>query len=287
MDSSGTFLHLLIDLPQMTITHVFTILASLLPLALALPGGAPKCKITETTIQTGHLVAQTSTLMLTMTAPSTYTPGGPAIPIQLTGTFPLTMGILAYATPGSTQDSILTAANGPINGGMPQHVGAFTGLAAQGMRAQTAASCTAQNVVNDAPESTATHLAPMLAVKSPMTLMWTPPATNMGPVTMNVVVAGSVLEPWMIVPSVTMASAAGVNALVAPVVGAANAAAVAANGGKAAAAVPAVPAGGVVGAVGTLAKGAVAAVTNLPGTLKDVVSGAGAGIKAVLGAVKP
>ncbi|KAI9353788.1 hypothetical protein BDR26DRAFT_914013 [Obelidium mucronatum] len=179
--------------------------------AFAFPTGAPKCRITEQVIQKGHKVAQ-SNLGLTMSVPASYTPGGPAIPITVNGNFPATAGVLAYVTPGTTQDSTLTAANGPT-GGAPQHVGAFTNLAAQGLRAQTAASCATLNVQNDAPESTITHSVPMLGLTT-MTVMWTPPAQNYGPVTVNMVIAGNANQPWQIVPSLQIASDAGTTGLV-------------------------------------------------------------------------
>ncbi|KAJ3206530.1 hypothetical protein HDU82_004446, partial [Entophlyctis luteolus] len=93
------------------------------------------------------------------------------------------MGVLAYVTVGSTQDSTLTAMG--LTANPPAHVGAFQNLAAMGLRAQTAASCSAQNVTNDAPESTITHNAPLTNAATPYTLMWQPPATDVGTVTMN------------------------------------------------------------------------------------------------------
>ncbi|KAI8607767.1 hypothetical protein BC830DRAFT_85106, partial [Chytriomyces sp. MP71] len=90
-----------------------------------------------------------------------------------------------------------------------RHVGSFQGSLAQGFRAQTDSTCQAQNVVNETPESTITHLAPIPGLMKSMTLMWTPPAQNEGIVTVNMVFAGNVLEGWMVVPSVQIQSTEG------------------------------------------------------------------------------
>ncbi|KAJ3399217.1 hypothetical protein HDU80_008148 [Chytriomyces hyalinus] len=233
-------------------------LSILAALTQALPNGAPRCKITETTIQTGHLTAQ-SPIGITMTAPASYTPGGPAVPITITGKMPATYGVLGYVTPGTTQDSLLTQ-NG---GGAAQHVGAFQNLKAQGMRPQSAASCQAQNVQNDAPESTFTHVAPMLGGQKTITMMWQPPAADVGPVTVNMVVAGNVLEPWQIVQSVQMDSAASPSPAG---LQATNAGPVAkASGGQ---------------QLANIVKGAAGNVANVGGTLQDVLRGGLAGLGA-------
>ncbi|KAI8611048.1 hypothetical protein BC830DRAFT_1142992 [Chytriomyces sp. MP71] len=188
---------------------ILSILATIATITSALPTGAPRCKITEKIISQGHLATQNGAMGLTMSAPPTYTPGGPAIPITITGSFPVDMGILGYVTPGGTQDSILTGGpNGPA-AGASRHVGGFMDAMLQGIRPQTQSTCDAQNVINDMPESTITHMAPLLGFRNTMTLMWTPPVTNEGVVTVNMVIAGNVLEPYMILPSVQMMSTDG------------------------------------------------------------------------------
>ncbi|KAJ3221677.1 hypothetical protein HDU81_010396 [Chytriomyces hyalinus] len=211
---------------------------SLLTLAattLAFPQGAPRCKITESIIAAGHKIPQGS-LGLIMTLPASYTPGGAAVPITVAaanGGAVKFQGVLAYVTPGSVQDSQLTAipANPGTNaGGVPQHVGTFTNLGAQQLRAQTAAICTAQNVVNDNAASTITHSQPLTA-QTPFTVMWIPPATDAGVVTVNMVISsGASKTPWQIVPSGQIQSAGGAAALAAD----ARAAAAAAAGADAA-----------------------------------------------------
>ncbi|KAI8831041.1 hypothetical protein BJ741DRAFT_617982 [Chytriomyces cf. hyalinus JEL632] len=182
--------------------------------AWAFPQGAPRCKITESIIAAGHKIPQGS-LGLVMTLPASYTPGGPAVPITVksaNGKAVNFQGVLAYVTPGNVQDSQLTAlpANAGTNaGGVPQHVGTFTNLGAQQLRAQTAAVCTAQNVQNDNAASTITHSQPLTA-KTPFTVMWTPPATNAGVVTVNMVISsGASKTPWQIIPSGQIQSTAG------------------------------------------------------------------------------
>ncbi|KAJ3232728.1 hypothetical protein HDU81_002778 [Chytriomyces hyalinus] len=182
--------------------------------AWAFPQGAPRCKITESIIAAGHKIPQGS-LGLVMQLPASYTPGGPAVPITVkaaNGGAVKFQGVLAYVTPGNVQDSQLTAlpANGGTNaGGVPQHVGTFTNLGAQQLRAQTASVCTAQNVQNDNAASTITHSQPLTA-KTPFTVMWTPPATNAGVVTVNMVISsGASKTPWQIVPSGQIQSTAG------------------------------------------------------------------------------
>ncbi|TPX62796.1 hypothetical protein CcCBS67573_g08796 [Chytriomyces confervae] len=219
---------------------------SLLTLAvatLAFPNGAPRCKITESIIAAGHKLQQGS-LGLVMTLPATYTPGGPAIPITVAaanGSAVSFAGVLAYITPGNIMDSSFTAVpigtpNVPNAGGIKQHVGKFNNLGAQNLRAQTAAVCTAQNVTNDNAASTITHSQPLTA-KTPFTIMWTPPKTNAGQVTVNMVISsGSSRTPWQIVPSGQIQSTAGAAAAAA---GAANGAATASTSATAAAATPA------------------------------------------------
>ncbi|KAJ3399286.1 hypothetical protein CcCBS67573_g08795 [Chytriomyces confervae] len=189
-------------------------LLTLAATAWAFPQGAPRCKITESIIAAGHKIPQGS-LGLVMTLPASYTPGGPAVPITVksaNGKAVNFQGVLAYVTPGNVQDSQLTAlpANAGTNaGGVPQHVGTFTNLGAQQLRAQTAAVCTAQNVQNDNAASTITHSQPLTA-KTPFTVMWTPPATNAGVVTVNMVISsGASKTPWQIIPSGQIQSTAG------------------------------------------------------------------------------
>ncbi|KAJ3408021.1 hypothetical protein CcCBS67573_g00319 [Chytriomyces confervae] len=189
-------------------------LLTLSAVTLAFPQGAPRCKITESIIAAGHKIPQGS-LGLVMQLPQTYTPGGAAIPVTINSANGQTVkfqGVLAYVTPGNTQDSQLTAlpANGGANaGGVPQHVGTFKNLGAQQLRAQTAAICTNQNVTNDNAASTITHSQPLTA-QTPFTIMWTPPKTNKGVVTVNMVISsGASKTPWQIVPSGQIQSSAG------------------------------------------------------------------------------
>ncbi|KAJ3328192.1 hypothetical protein HDU76_010420 [Blyttiomyces sp. JEL0837] len=166
----------------------------------ALPGGAPKCKINPMVIKAGHEVAASTNLGYQFQAPATYTPGGPPVAINIVGG-PAFKGILLYMTKGTTQDANLAP------NGLPEHVGVFA--VNTGLRAQTTASCAALNVMNDAPESTLTHAMPLRA-STPYTLMWTPPKTNAGVVTMNAVISvGSEESPWMVVPSIQLMSTAG------------------------------------------------------------------------------
>ncbi|TPX78004.1 hypothetical protein CcCBS67573_g00737 [Chytriomyces confervae] len=191
-------------------------LLSFAALSLAFPNGAPRCKITESIISAGHKIPQGS-LGLVMQLPASYTPGGPAIPITVTaanGTAVSFQGMLAYLTPNPVQDSSLTAVpvgtpNVPFAGGAPQHVGTFTNIAAQNLRPQTAAICSNQNVTNDNAASTITHAQPLTG-QTPFTVMWTPPAANVGPVTVNMVISsGSSRTPWQIIPSGLIQSTAG------------------------------------------------------------------------------
>ncbi|TPX78002.1 hypothetical protein CcCBS67573_g00735 [Chytriomyces confervae] len=238
---------------------------SLLTLAattLAFPQGAPRCKITESIIAAGHKIPQGS-LGLVMTLPASYTPGGAAVPITVAaanGGAVKFQGVLAYVTPGSVQDSQLTAipANPGTNaGGVPQHVGTFTNLGAQQLRAQTAAICTAQNVTNDNAASTITHSQPLTA-QTPFTVMWTPPTTDAGVVTVNMVISsGSSKTPWQIIPSgqIQSAGAGGAAALTAgAAAGAADAAKTAKTAKKAAAGAAAKAANAVKAAAAKAAK---------------------------------
>ncbi|KAJ3241417.1 hypothetical protein HDU78_001830 [Chytriomyces hyalinus] len=195
---------------------------SLLTLAvstIAFPNGAPRCKITESIIAAGHKLQQ-GNLGLVLQLPATYTPGGAAIPITVAaanGGAVSFAGVLAYMTPGTVMDSSFTAVpvgtvNVPNAGGIKQHVGSFTNLGAQNLRAQTPAVCTSQNVANDNDASTITHSQPLTA-QTPFTIMWTPPANDAGPVTVNMVISsGSSRSPWQIVPSGQIQSTAGAGA---------------------------------------------------------------------------
>ncbi|KAJ3401438.1 hypothetical protein CcCBS67573_g07297 [Chytriomyces confervae] len=187
---------------------ILSFLATVAAIANALPTGAPRCIITDKVIGQGHLTTQNGAMGLKMTSLPTYTPGGPPIPITITGSFPVDMGVLMYVTPGSTQDSVLTSKGG-ATAGIKQHVGGFMDCLTHGMRAQTKSSCDAQSVVNEVPESTITHVAPLVGFRNSMQIMWTPPKTNQGVVTVNMVVAGNVLEPYMIVPSIQVMSTEG------------------------------------------------------------------------------
>ncbi|KAI8845983.1 hypothetical protein BJ741DRAFT_573011 [Chytriomyces cf. hyalinus JEL632] len=186
---------------------------------IAFPNGAPRCKITESIIAAGHKLQQ-GNLGLVLQLPATYTPGGAAIPITVAaanGGAVSFAGVLAYMTPGTVMDSSFTAVpvgtvNVPNAGGIKQHVGSFTNLGAQNLRAQTPAVCSSQNVANDNDASTITHSQPLTA-QTPFTIMWTPPATNAGPVTVNMVISsGSSRSPWQIVPSGQIQSTAGAGA---------------------------------------------------------------------------
>ncbi|KAI9336989.1 hypothetical protein BDR26DRAFT_864329 [Obelidium mucronatum] len=178
----------------------------------AFPTGAPRCKITEAVITAGHKTPQSNNLGFRMQLPASYTPGSTKpIPITITAAKPTAFqGILGYVTPGTTQDSVLTARpGGPATNGAPKHVGVFQNLAAKGLRAQTANTCTAVNVRNDAAASTITQAQPLKAV-TPFTIMWTPPATNQGTVTVNFVIStGASKTPWQIVNSGQIASTQG------------------------------------------------------------------------------
>ncbi|KAJ3233806.1 hypothetical protein HDU81_001987 [Chytriomyces hyalinus] len=178
--------------------------------ATSLPNGAPRCKITESVIAQGHKIPQGS-LGLVMKLPATYTPGGPPIPITITSATGAPVkfaGILAYVTPGSVQDSVLTAkAGGAAVNGAKTHVGRFRHIWAKQLRPQTKALCTALNVRNAHPKSTITHSVPLNAT-TPYTIMWSPPRRDKGVVTVNVVVSsGSARTPWQIVPSGQIQSA--------------------------------------------------------------------------------
>ncbi|KAJ3224150.1 hypothetical protein HDU81_008720 [Chytriomyces hyalinus] len=193
---------------NMYVPSILSILATVAYMASALPTGAPRCIITDKVIGQGHLTTQNGAMGLKMTSLPTYTPGGPAIPITITGSFPVDMGVLMFVTPGATQDSVLTSKGG-ATAGVKQHVGGFMDCLSHGMRAQTKSTCDAQNVVNEVPESTITHMAPLVGFRNSMQIMWTPPKTNQGVVTVNMVVAGNVLEPYMIVPSIQVMSTEG------------------------------------------------------------------------------
>ncbi|KAJ3204847.1 hypothetical protein HDU82_005564 [Entophlyctis luteolus] len=183
------------------------LLLLLATVGLALPSGAPKCRITDTTIMQGHAITM-SNQGFTLSAPATYTPGGAAMTITVNNAQATAfMGILAYVSVGSTQDSTLTAMG--LTANPPAHVGAFQNLAAMGLRAQTTASCAAQNVTNEAAESTITHNAPLQAT-TPYSLSWTPPAADQGTVTVNMVISiGTKGTPYQILTSVQIASSAG------------------------------------------------------------------------------
>ncbi|KAJ3025229.1 UNVERIFIED_CONTAM: hypothetical protein HDU68_007346 [Siphonaria sp. JEL0065] len=178
-------------------------LVALVAIVSSLPNGAPRCKITEAVITAGHKTAQTANLF-TMQLPKSYTPGSTTpIPITITAAKPTAFqGILGYVTPGTQQDSTLTALpGGPAVNGVPNHVGTFQNLAALGLRAQSAAACAALNVLNDAAASTITQAQPMRAT-TPFTIMWMPPAQDQGTVTVNFVVSvGTRRTPWSIVQS--------------------------------------------------------------------------------------
>ncbi|KAJ3350263.1 hypothetical protein HDU83_009833 [Entophlyctis luteolus] len=200
----------------------------------ALPGGAPKCRITDTTIMSGHHIAG-SDQGFTLTAPvtellsllplllpvaftqpnrrATYTAGGTAIAITVNNAQPTSFkGILAYVSVGATQDSTLTAMGLTTN--PPMHVGAFQNISALGLRAQTNASCSAQSVVNEVAESTITHSSPLKNAITPFTLMWQPPAADEGTVTVNMVISiGTKKTPYQILQSVQISGSSGTTAV--------------------------------------------------------------------------
>ncbi|KAJ3192077.1 hypothetical protein HK101_007096 [Irineochytrium annulatum] len=199
----------------------------------ALPNGAPKCQIIPTAITNGHKTAASSLGNTFMVQSMTYTPGGPPIPVMIAGgqTF---QGILVYATPGTTQDSTIAP------NGVPQHVGTWAGA---GLRAQTASACQAVGVMNDNAMSTVTQAAPLKNVggaNAPYVMMFTPPATDVGPVTLNAVLSvGTRNTPWGVVPSITLMPAAAAGAAAGGMAGAAAGAAGTAAGASTAAPVAA------------------------------------------------
>ncbi|KAJ3390159.1 hypothetical protein HDU84_007855 [Entophlyctis sp. JEL0112] len=160
----------------------------------ALPGGAPKCRITDTTIMSGHHIAG-SDQGFTLTAPATYTAGGTAIAITVNNAQPTSFkGILAYVSVGATQDSTLTAIG--LTTHPPMHVGA------------------AQSVVNEVAESTITYSSPLKNAITPFTLMWQPPAADEGTVTVNMVISiGTKKTPYQILQSVQISSSSGTTAV--------------------------------------------------------------------------
>ncbi|KAJ3190749.1 hypothetical protein HK101_008406 [Irineochytrium annulatum] len=208
-----------------------TLLALTLATAtFALPNGAPKCQIIPTAITNGHKTAASSLGNTFMVQSMTYTPGGPPMAVMIAGGQAF-QGILAYATPGTTQDSTLAP------NGVPQHVGTWAGA---GLRAQTANACQAVGVMNDNAMSTVTQAAPLKNVggaNTPYVMMFTPPATDVGPVTLNAVLSvGTKFTPWGVVPSITLMPAAAAAAAAGGMAGAAGAA------GTAPGAAPAAPA---------------------------------------------
>ncbi|KAJ3316692.1 hypothetical protein HDU76_001604 [Blyttiomyces sp. JEL0837] len=181
------------------IANIFALVTLALTVS-ALPGGAPKCKINPMIITNGHGVAATALGYTFDPKLTTYTPGGPAMALTIMGGQAF-KGILAYVTTGAVQDSTL-APNGVNN-----HVGVFA--LTNGLRAQTNASCAANTVINDAPASTVTQAMPLNA-QTPFTLMWTPPATNVGVVTLNAVIStGTKRTPWDVVKSIQLMPAGG------------------------------------------------------------------------------
>ncbi|KAJ3377966.1 hypothetical protein HDU84_008080 [Entophlyctis sp. JEL0112] len=282
------------------------LLLLLATVGLALPSGAPKCRITDTTIMQGHAVTM-SNQGFTLSAPvriflsylslalaclllfaclsigsgsdtdncrspqATYTPGGAAMTITVNNAQATAfMGILAYVSVGSTQDSTLTAMG--LTANPPAHVGAFQNLAAMGLRAQTTASCAAQNVTNEAAESTITHNAPLQAT-TPYSLTWTPPAADQGTVTVNMVISiGTKGTPYQILTSVQIASSAGTAAAgTTSSAGAVNVAATSSAVAATSAAVAATSA-----AVTTKSSAATSAATSAAITTKSVATTAAA-----------
>ncbi|KAI9327706.1 hypothetical protein DFJ73DRAFT_782798 [Zopfochytrium polystomum] len=175
--------------------------------ATALPNGAPRCKINVTVITQGHERAM-GALGFQMSAPATYTPGGAAVPITVTGLTAFTRGgVLAYVKQ-------VTNANAAA-GFSETHVGKFD-IATNGLRAQTVASCQMGTVMNEAPESTVTHAAPVPSANL-QSFTWTPPATDAGAVQVNIVIAtGTEGTPWMQLAPVTIMSTGGGAAAPAP-----------------------------------------------------------------------
>ncbi|KAJ3409651.1 hypothetical protein HDV05_004309 [Chytridiales sp. JEL 0842] len=167
---------------------------------LALPNGAPRCAINPQVIQAEH-GAPAQNAGFTITASSTtYTPGGP--PIQITYQGPAQIqGILSYVQANSNPNS---------------HVGQFN-LASSGLplRTQTPAICTTGNITNEAASagvtSTFTHSQPLrMSQRGGFTIQWTPPATNVGPVTLRgVMTEGSTNSRWMVMPDVALVPAGG------------------------------------------------------------------------------
>ncbi|KAI8846357.1 hypothetical protein BC829DRAFT_434578 [Chytridium lagenaria] len=181
-------------------------IALLLPAAvIARPNGAPKCAINPDAIRQAH--ANIEDLGATLSVePKTYTPGGGPITITIGGGVAY-QGMLAYITPGKIQDSLVAAAERP-----KAHVGKFTLPA--GLRAQTVSACTEGGILNDADESTITHSAPFTDATRPLTLTWTPPATEMGPVTINMALStGGPSAKMTFVNAIQIESAGGAGAV--------------------------------------------------------------------------
>ncbi|KAI9331026.1 hypothetical protein DFJ73DRAFT_963844 [Zopfochytrium polystomum] len=180
--------------------RLLSVLAALALPAAALPNGAPRCLINPAFIATKHGNPQAAGGGMALVAASpTYTPGGAAMAIQVTGIKAFTNGgILAYAN--VTNPAMVPA------GSVEMHVGAF--VPAGTMRAQTAQSCATAMAANENALSTVTHASPMKSTDL-MTLMWTPPATDVGPVQMNVVIAtGTVGQPWAVLAPIMLTPAA-------------------------------------------------------------------------------
>jgi hypothetical protein len=143
----------------------------------SLPNGAPRCAINPQFIASEHKIRQDT--LITATTPTTYTPGGAAIPLSVTsskgkGSF---MGLLSYVLVGNvTVSSAFPAGSTGLNPMAPtnQHVGVFSLENTANLRAQTASLCTQGKVVNQDPLSTLTHASPM-NIQGAMNLMWTPP----------------------------------------------------------------------------------------------------------------
>ncbi|KAI9334826.1 hypothetical protein DFJ73DRAFT_962888 [Zopfochytrium polystomum] len=146
----------------------------------ALPTGAPRCKINVTVITMGHEIGMAQ-LGFSIVAPATYTPGAAApLAIQVAGLSNFARGgILTYVKQVNNPNA--------ATGFSETHVGKFD-IATNGLRPQTVPSCQLGTVMNEAPESTVTHAAPVPATNI-QTLMWTPPAADAGPVQVNMVIS--------------------------------------------------------------------------------------------------
>ncbi|KAJ3023726.1 hypothetical protein HKX48_001616 [Thoreauomyces humboldtii] len=174
-----------------------------LPLAYALPTGAPKCQINPSVISAAHNAP--SAAGYTLSADSTTWTAGQKVKVTLTGSQHHVIGVLMYATPGTTQDASLAP------NGSKSHVGSFD--VPTGFRVQTATICDAAKVVQDAPSSTITHMDPS-DKGAAVTFVWTAPSTGSGSISFNAAItSGAPGNPWQVLDVLSL-NAAGANGTV-------------------------------------------------------------------------